>query len=73
MRKKIILIFIFLLGICTHCLAKYAPPEFFDLVGTSDLVVIGTVDDFNESTFMLQISEILVGNYDTNNIEVYIF
>lgn len=72
MKSKIVFLLLFVLS-ATNCRADYASPELFDLVGASDLIVIGTVDIFNEDTFILEISEVLVGSYDKSRIEVHKF
>ncbi|MEK7486528.1 MAG: hypothetical protein AABZ60_19565, partial [Planctomycetota bacterium] len=53
--------------------AKYAPPDFFDMVGASDFVFLGEIQEVRESTFVLKIEDILVGSYDGKTIEIQQF
>lgn len=53
--------------------AKYAPPAFFDMVGASDFIFLGEIQEVRESTFILKINETLVGTYEGQEIEIQQF
>lgn len=48
----------------------YAPVPFTKLIGLSDLIVVGKVDDIAESTFKFHIVEFLQNHHDSRSIHV---
>jgi FKBP-type peptidyl-prolyl cis-trans isomerase len=50
--------------------AKYRPPAFYDLVGASDLIVFGEIQEVKEKTFVLQVLEKLMGFNCPSSIEI---
>lgn len=53
--------------------AKYIPRCFFDMVGTSDLIVAGTIVELSDDTFTLRVDRHLSGNSMAERVEVYQF
>jgi len=49
------------------------PPPFFEMVGASDLVIHGTIDEVKKTTFVLKIKEVLVGDFPKDKIEIHKF
>lgn len=52
-----------MLALATDAVARYKPPAFHDLAGASDLIVVGTIVRLSDSTFTLQIEEVLAGTW----------
>ena len=61
-----------LLAICLPSLssAKYFPPLIFDLLGTSDLIVIGSISRVETKTFHLDVEEVLRGTAASRTLEI---
>lgn len=50
--------------------ALYAPPDLEDLIGYSDLILLGEITDVKQSTFVLRIEEVLAGDFQAPQIEI---
>lgn len=69
--KKIITTFIATLFLTANFAnAKYAPLALHDLVGASDLIVIGSISQLNSKSFILEVSQVIAGDYDKGQIKV---
>lgn len=69
--KTILLSISLFLYSCIPIFADYAAPELFDMVGASDLVILGSIINVTEETFILKIDDVLCGKYKDNTIEIY--
>ncbi len=52
------------------CFADYSPPPLFDMVGSSDLVLVGTITKIGEATFVLGVETVVAGKLEAKTIEV---
>ncbi len=52
------------------CLAKYSPLPLFDMVGSSDLVLVGTIAEVADETFVMRIDTVVAGKHPGKTIEI---
>lgn len=52
------------------CLADYSPPPLFDMVGSSDLVLVGTVAAVGADRFVLNVETVVAGELKAKTIAV---
>ena len=50
--------------------AKYLPPPLYDLVGVSDLIVLGSISRVTPDTFFLEVEEVLKGSGQASVVEI---
>ena len=52
------------------CRALYIPVPLFDMVGSSDLVLVGTISEVRKSTFVLKVETVVAGEYGSKTIKI---
>lgn len=76
MTRRVSPLVLALVALCAFplpCAAKYIPLELYDLLGASDVVVVGTITEVKQETFVLEVETHVVGAEGKPTLEVLRF
>ncbi|MCA8921965.1 MAG: hypothetical protein KDD82_09165 [Planctomycetes bacterium] len=62
-----------LLSLSSPCAAKYLPLDLYDMLGSSDLVVVGTIVELGDEAFVLKVETRIAGAEGQETVEVLRF
>ena len=68
--RKVLLPAVLAISLPAAAAARYIPPPLYDLVGFSDLIVVGTISRVEADTFFLEVEEVLRGSEAKASIEI---